>query len=70
VRFGREGSQTMHNCAFCKNPIRPLAEWKGNENIELVCAPKLLKMGSNETKMGSNETISFDSSPDGGNSPL
>jgi hypothetical protein len=20
----------MHNCAFCKNPLRPLTEWKGN----------------------------------------
>jgi hypothetical protein len=21
----------MHNCAFCKNPLRPLTEWKGND---------------------------------------
>ena len=21
----------MHNCAFCRNPLRPLAEWKGND---------------------------------------
>jgi hypothetical protein len=21
----------MHNCAFCKNPLRPLQEWKGND---------------------------------------
>jgi hypothetical protein len=21
----------MHDCAFCKNPLRPLAEWKGND---------------------------------------
>jgi hypothetical protein len=19
----------MHNCEFCRNPLRPLAEWKG-----------------------------------------
>jgi hypothetical protein len=23
----------MHNCAFCKNPLRPLAEWKGNDGL-------------------------------------
>ena len=21
----------MHNCWFCKNPLRPWAEWKGND---------------------------------------
>jgi hypothetical protein len=21
----------MHNCAFCRNPLWPLAEWKGND---------------------------------------
>jgi len=21
----------MHDCAFCKNPLRPLAEWKGSD---------------------------------------
>ena len=21
----------MHNCAFCSNPLRQLAEWKGND---------------------------------------
>lgn len=21
----------MHHCAFCKNPLRPLTEWKGND---------------------------------------
>ena len=21
----------MHNCAFCRNPLRPLAEWKCND---------------------------------------
>ncbi len=21
----------MHNCAFCKNPLKPLTEWKGND---------------------------------------
>jgi hypothetical protein len=21
----------MHNCAFCKNPLEPLTEWKGND---------------------------------------
>ena len=21
----------MHNCAFCKNPLRPWTEWKGND---------------------------------------
>jgi hypothetical protein len=21
----------MHNCAFCRNPLRPWAEWKGND---------------------------------------
>ena len=21
----------MDNCAFCKNPLRPLAEWKAND---------------------------------------
>jgi hypothetical protein len=21
----------MHNCAFCKNPLRPLKEWKGDD---------------------------------------
>ncbi len=26
----------MHNCAFCKNPISPLAEWKGNDDL-LYC---------------------------------
>jgi hypothetical protein len=20
----------MHHCAFCKNPLRPLTEWKSN----------------------------------------
>ena len=20
----------MHNCSFCKNPLRPWAEWKGD----------------------------------------
>ena len=23
----------MHNCAFCRNPLRPLAEWKGNDGL-------------------------------------
>jgi hypothetical protein len=53
--LGWEGSQTMHNCAFCKNPINLLAEWKGNdgrlycnefcaeagESVEPLGAPKL-----------------------------
>jgi hypothetical protein len=21
----------MHNCAFCRNPLKPLAEWKGDD---------------------------------------
>jgi hypothetical protein len=21
----------MHNCAFCKNPIKPLSDWKGSD---------------------------------------
>ena len=21
----------MHDCAFCKTPLRPLAEWKGSD---------------------------------------
>jgi hypothetical protein len=21
----------MHNCAFCKNPLRPRTEWKGSD---------------------------------------
>jgi hypothetical protein len=21
----------MHNCWFCKNPLKPWAEWKGND---------------------------------------
>ena len=21
----------MHHCAFCRNPLKPLAEWKGND---------------------------------------
>jgi hypothetical protein len=21
----------MHNCAFCRNPLKPLAEWKGTD---------------------------------------
>lgn len=21
----------MHNCAFCKNPLRPQTEWKGSD---------------------------------------
>ncbi len=21
----------MHHCAFCKNPLSPLTEWKGND---------------------------------------
>jgi hypothetical protein len=21
----------MHHCAFCKNPLPPLAEWKGDD---------------------------------------
>jgi hypothetical protein len=23
--------RTMRNCAFCKNPLRPTAEWKGSD---------------------------------------
>jgi len=26
----------MHNCWFCKNPLRPWAEWKG-EDSHLYC---------------------------------
>jgi len=26
----------MHNCRFCKNPLRPWAEWKG-EDGQLYC---------------------------------
>ena len=26
----------MHNCAFCKNPLKPLTEWKGNDG-RLYC---------------------------------
>jgi hypothetical protein len=22
----------MHNCAFCRNPMSPLAEWKGHDS--------------------------------------
>lgn len=22
----------MHNCAFCGNPLRPLDEWKGDDD--------------------------------------
>jgi hypothetical protein len=21
----------MHNCGFCRNPVRPLTEWKGTD---------------------------------------
>ena len=27
----------MNNCAFCKNPLRPLMEWKGNDG-RLYCS--------------------------------
>jgi hypothetical protein len=50
----------MHNCAFCRNPLRPLAQWKGNdghfycsefcadagETISPVAAPRLPEMPS------------------------
>jgi hypothetical protein len=26
----------MHNCRFCKNPLRPRAEWKGADG-QLYC---------------------------------
>jgi hypothetical protein len=26
----------MHNCRFCKNPLRPWAEWKGDDG-RLYC---------------------------------
>lgn len=26
----------MHNCRFCKNPLRPWAEWKGDDG-QLYC---------------------------------
>jgi hypothetical protein len=52
----------MHNCAFCRNPLRPLAEWKGNdrrfycsefcadagETVEQVAASKLPEMASTQ----------------------
>jgi len=27
----------MHNCAFCRNPLRPLTEWKGND-VRYYCS--------------------------------
>ena len=50
----------MHNCAFCKNPLRPLAEWKGHdgrfycsefcadagETVDQVAAAQLPEMAS------------------------
>jgi hypothetical protein len=26
----------MHNCRYCKNPLRPWAEWKGDDG-QLYC---------------------------------
>ena len=31
ARFRPGRSSDMHNCAFCKNALRPLSEWKGND---------------------------------------
>jgi hypothetical protein len=39
ARLGTSGEDTrfrpedpnMHHCAFCKNPLHPLTEWKGND---------------------------------------
>src|ERR1044071_6154518 len=31
LRFRPGRSPDMHHCAFCKNPLRPLTEWKGND---------------------------------------
>lgn len=30
MHFRPAGAQTCH-CAFCKNPLRPLTEWKAND---------------------------------------
>jgi hypothetical protein len=29
--FSAGRSPDMHHCAFCKNPLWPLTEWKGND---------------------------------------
>jgi hypothetical protein len=36
----------MHSCAFCKNPISPLAEWKGNDG-RFYCSEFCAEAGEN-----------------------
>jgi len=38
----------MHDCAFCKNPLRPLAEWKGNDG-RFYCSEFCADAGDMET---------------------
>jgi hypothetical protein len=28
----------MHHCAFCKNPLTPLTEWKGDDGRFYYCS--------------------------------
>ena len=38
----------MHACAFCKNALRPLAEWKGNDG-RFYCSEFCADAGDIET---------------------
>jgi hypothetical protein len=49
----------MRNCSFCKNPIRPLAEWKGN-NGWFYCSEFCADAGD------TNEPLATSSAPRGG----
>jgi hypothetical protein len=36
----------MHNCAFCKNPLQPWTQWKGDDG-RLYCNEFCADAGSN-----------------------
>jgi hypothetical protein len=46
----------MRNCPFCKNPIKPLAEWKGN-NGRFYCSEFCADAGD------TNEPLATSSAP-------
>jgi hypothetical protein len=53
----------MHNCRFCKNPLRPWAEWKGDDG-QVYCNEFCADAGSSMPVMaGAPEMIAAFRSP-------
>jgi hypothetical protein len=63
LRLGTEEIEMPDHCAFCKNPLRPLAAWRANDGL-LYCNEFCADAADDTSKLVASRKFKLEERPD------